>query len=153
MHPLHRALVKKLLVTMTGSKPGGDQYVPVFRGDLAQMTQGMFHNVAIEMEFPLDHKFWIRYWAAKQGDRPDLTHRQVPYFSPQLLACFDTLVADLVKDLSTTRSCTQAQAEEATLWWEGPHRMDGFDESYLGIWDFPREAEDHPSSPGTRSRW
>ena len=136
--PLHRAFIKMILHAMVGKKrQGRDKYVPEFKGDVHQMTSGMCHNVALEVELPLDHQFWASYWARSEEDRPVIKHQQVPYFSPQLLACFDTAVADVPKNLIKFQTTSPADTEEATQWWEETDRMNGFDESYLEMWDLP----------------
>jgi len=147
---LHRVLMKKMLVFMVGIYPGSRNYVPEYMNEVEDITDKTMDNFVDEVELTSNNKFWLDFWKHKRGDEPTLNYRDLYYYTPTLLGCFDTLVADVSKEVGRRGSCTTEEENEAVGWWHQDGRMLGFDNAFLGMWDFPPTQDDSQDVPPTQ---
>ena len=133
--PLHSTVVKKMLNSMVaGSKMGKTCYIPDCYRSMDEVTAITLDNVVQEAALPLSDPFWVAYWKEKESDRQDLPEVEVYHYSPALLGSIDTLVAEVSRDMRTSRTCTLAEVDLAIEWWKEPRRLQGFEEATKEMW-------------------
>jgi len=127
--------VKKMVQHMVmSSRIGRDCYIPAFQKDVGELTSKKLTNVVREAAWPLSNPFWVNYWKQLEVDRRELREVEVFYYSPQLLGCIDTLVAEVSRDMSKSWACTSDEIVKASLWWQTPGRKVGLDKAVIDMW-------------------